>query len=194
MGATISEKGGTGGTITDINGDFTLDLAPDNAITISYVGFKPQTLKPTDGIHVTLDEQAKGLDEVVVIGYGTKKKANLIGAVSTVGAEELKDRPVTNLGQMLQGQVPNLNISFNTGTPGEAATLNIRGKTSITKLWCRHWYSSMVWKAASDRINPNDIESVSVLKTLPRPPSMVRVQASVWCLSPPKTTKTGRHT
>lgn len=163
VGATISEKGGTGGTITDINGDFTLDLAPDNAITISYVGFKPQTLKPTDGIHVTLNEQAKGLDEVVVIGYGTKKKANLIGAVSTVGAEELKDRPVTNLGQMLQGQVPNLNISFNTGTPGEAATLNIRGKTSITNSGAPLVLIDGV-EGSIDRINPNDIESVSVLK------------------------------
>lgn len=163
VGATISEKGGTGGTITDINGDFTLDLAPDNAITISYVGFKPQTLKPTDGIHVTLDEQAKGLDEVVVIGYGTKKKANLIGAVSTVGAEELKDRPITNLGQMLQGQVPNLNISFNTGTPGEAATLNIRGKTSITNSGAPLVLIDGV-EGSIDRINPNDIESVSVLK------------------------------
>lgn len=163
VGATISEKGGTGGTITDINGDFTLDLAPENAITISYVGFKPQTLKPTDGIHVTLDEQAKGLDEVVVIGYGTKKKANLIGAVSTVGAEELKDRPVTNLGQMLQGQVPNLNISFNTGTPGEAATLNIRGKTSITNSGAPLVLIDGV-EGSIDRINPNDIESVSVLK------------------------------
>ena len=163
VGATISEKGGTGGTITDINGDFTLDLAPDNAITISYVGFKPQTLKPTDGIHVTLDEQAKGVDEVVVIGYGTKKKANLIGAVSTVGAEELKDRPVTNLGQMLQGQVPNLNISFNTGTPGEAATLNIRGKTSITNSGAPLVLIDGV-EGSIDRINPNDIESVSVLK------------------------------
>ena len=163
VGATISEKGGTGGTITDINGDFTLELAPVNAITISYVGFKPQTLKPTDGIHVTLDEQAKGLDEVVVIGYGTKKKANLIGAVSTVGAEELKDRPVTNLGQMLQGQVPNLNISFNTGTPGEAATLNIRGKTSITNSGAPLVLIDGV-EGSIDRINPNDIESVSVLK------------------------------
>lgn len=163
VGATISEKGGTGGTITDINGDFTLDLAPENAITISYVGFKPQTLKPTDGIHITLDEQAKGLDEVVVIGYGTKKKANLIGAVSTVGAEELKDRPVTNLGQMLQGQVPNLNISFNTGTPGEAATLNIRGKTSITNSGAPLVLIDGV-EGSIDRINPNDIESVSVLK------------------------------
>ena len=163
VGATISEKGRTGGTITDINGDFTLELAPDNAITISYVGFKPQTLKPTDGIHVTLDEQAKGLDEVVVIGYGTKKKANLIGAVSTVGAEELKDRPVTNLGQMLQGQVPNLNISFNTGTPGEAATLNIRGKTSITNSGAPLVLIDGV-EGSIDRINPNDIESVSVLK------------------------------
>ena len=100
---------------------------------------------------------------MVVIGYGTKKKANLIGAVSTVGAEELKDRPATNLGQMLQGQVPNLNISFNTGTPGEAATLNIRGKTSITNSGAPLVLIDGV-EGSIDRINPNDIESVSVLK------------------------------
>ena len=163
VGATISEKGGTGGTITDINGDFTLELTPGNLVTVSYVGFKPQTVKPTEGMHVTLDEQTRGLDEVVVIGYGTKKKANLIGAVSTVGAEELKDRPVTNLGQMLQGQVPNLNISFGTGTPGEAATLNIRGKTSITNSGAPLVLIDGV-EGSIDRINPNDIESVSVLK------------------------------
>ena len=163
VGATISEKGGTGGTITDINGDFSIDLSSGNLITVSYVGFKPQTVKATDGLHVTLDEQTKGLDEVVVIGYGTKKKANLIGAVSTVGAEELKDRPVSNLGQMLQGQVPNLNISFGTGTPGEAATLNIRGKTSITNSGSPLVLIDGV-EGSIDRINPNDIESVSVLK------------------------------
>ena len=163
VGATISEKGGTGGTITDINGDFTLELTPGNLVTVSYVGFKPQTVKPTEGMHVTLDEQTRGLDEVVVIGYGTKKKANLIGAVSTVGAEELKDRPVTNLGQMLQGQVPNLNISFGTGTPGESATLNIRGKTSLTNSGAPLVLIDGV-EGSIDRINPNDIESVSVLK------------------------------
>lgn len=163
VGATISEKGGTGGTITDINGDFTLELTPGNLVTVSYVGFKPQTVKPTEGMHVTLDEQTRGLDEVVVIGYGTKKKANLIGAVSTVGAEELKDRPVTNLGQMLQGQVPNLNISFGTGTPGESATLNIRGKTSLTNSGAPLVLIDGV-EGSIDRINSNDIESVSVLK------------------------------
>jgi len=163
VGATISEKGGTGGAITDINGDFTLELTPGNLVTVSYVGFKPQTVKPTEGMHVTLDEQTRGLDEVVVIGYGTKKKANLIGAVSTVGAEELKDRPVTNLGQMLQGQVPNLNISFGTGTPGESATLNIRGKTSLTNSGAPLVLIDGV-EGSIDRINPNDIESVSVLK------------------------------
>ena len=163
VGATISEKGGTGGTITDINGDFSIELSSGNLLTVSYVGFKPQTVKATDGLHVTLDEQTRGLDEVVVIGYGTKKKANLIGAVSTVGAEELKDRPVSNLGQMLQGQVPNLNISFGTGTPGEAATLNIRGKTSITNSGSPLVLIDGV-EGSIDRINPNDIESISVLK------------------------------
>ena len=163
VGATISEKGGTGGTITDINGDFTLELTPGNLVTVSYVGFKPQTVKPTEGMHVTLDEQTRGLDEVVVIGYGTKKKANLIGAVSTVGAEELKDRPVGSVGQMLQGQVPNLNITFASGTPGETTTLNIRGATSIANTGAPLVLIDGV-ESSIDRVNPKDIESISVLK------------------------------
>ena len=163
VGATISEKGGTGGAITDINGDFTLELTPGNLVTVSYVGFKPQTVKPTEGMHVTLDEQTRGLDEVVVIGYGTKKKANLIGAVSTVGAEELKDRPVGSVGQMLQGQVPNLNITFASGTPGETTTLNIRGATSIANTGAPLVLIDGV-ESSIDRVNPKDIESISVLK------------------------------
>ncbi len=163
VGAAVSEKGGTAGTVTDINGDFSLELSPDNLITISYVGFKPQTVRPTDGMHVTLAEQTRGLDEVVVIGYGTKKKANLIGAVSTVGAEELKDRPVASVGQMLQGQVPNLNVTFASGTPGETTTLNIRGATSIANTGAPLVLIDGV-ESSIDRVNPKDIESISVLK------------------------------
>lgn len=163
VGATISEKGGRNGATTNINGEFSLEVNTDNLLTISYVGFTPQTLKPREGMHVTLKEEAKGLDEVVVIGYGTKKKANLIGAVSLVTSDELKDRPVSSVGQMLQGQVPNLNISFGSGMPGEATKLNIRGATSLKNTGAPLVLIDGV-EGDIDRINPNDIESISVLK------------------------------
>ena len=163
IGATISEKGGRNGTTTNVNGEFSLEVNPENMLTISYVGFAPQTVKPRDAMHITLAEESKGLDEVVVIGYGTKKKANLIGAVSTVTADELKDRPVSSAGQMLQGQVPNLNISFSSGTPGESTKMNIRGATSIVNSGSPLVLIDGV-EGDLDRVNPNDIESISVLK------------------------------
>ena len=163
IGATISEKGGRNGTTTNVNGEFSLEVNPENMLTISYVGFAPQTVKARDAMHITLAEESKGLDEVVVIGYGTKKKANLIGAVSTVTADELKDRPVSSAGQMLQGQVPNLNISFSSGTPGESTKMNIRGATSIVNSGAPLVLIDGV-EGDLDRVNPNDIESISVLK------------------------------
>ena len=163
IGATISEKGGRNGTTTNVNGEFSLEVNPENMLTISYVGFAPQTVKARDAMHITLAEESKGLDEVVVIGYGTKKKANLIGAVSTVTADELKDRPVSSAGQMLQGQVPNLNISFSSGTPGESTKMNIRGATSIVNSGSPLVLIDGV-EGDLDRVNPNDIESISVLK------------------------------
>ena len=163
IGATISEKGGRNGTTTNVNGEFSLEVNPENMLTISYVGFAPQTVKARDAMHITLAEESKGLDEVVVIGYGTKKKANLIGAVSTVTADELKDRPVSSAGQMLQGQVPNLNISFSSGTPGESTKMNIRGATSIVNSGSHLVLIDGV-EGDLDRVNPNDIESISVLK------------------------------
>ena len=163
IGATISEKGGRNGTTTNVNGEFSLEVNPENMLTISYVGFTPQTVKARDAMHITLAEESKGLDEVVVIGYGTKKKANLIGAVSTVTADELKDRPVSSAGQMLQGQVPNLNISFSSGTPGESTKMNIRGATSIVNSGAPLVLIDGV-EGDLDRVNPNDIESISVLK------------------------------
>ena len=163
IGATISEKGGRNGTTTNVNGEFSLEVNPESMLTISYVGFAPQTVKARNAMHITLAEEAKGLDEVVVIGYGTKKKANLIGAVSTVTADELKDRPVSSAGQMLQGQVPNLNISFSSGTPGESTKMNIRGATSIVNSGAPLVLIDGV-EGDLDRVNPNDIESISVLK------------------------------
>ncbi|VFB13157.1 Outer membrane receptor proteins, mostly Fe transport [Bacteroides heparinolyticus] len=163
IGASVFEKGTQNGTVTDIDGRFLLNISDNNLLTISYIGFMQQEVRPSNNIVITLKEDTQMLEEVVVVGYGTKKKANLIGAVSTITADKLKDRPISSIGQALQGQVPNLNISFASGTPGEVTRLNIRGATSIINSGSPLILIDGV-EGSMDRLNPNDIESISVLK------------------------------
>lgn len=164
IGASVKAKGTNLGTVTDVDGNFSMDVPVGADLEISYVGFRTQTVKsPGKQVSVNLMEDTEALDEVVVIGYGAKKKANLIGAVSTVTANEIKDRPVSSVGQMLQGQVPNLNITFASGTPGESTKLNIRGATSIVNSGAPLVLIDGV-EGNIDLVNPNDIESISVLK------------------------------
>nr|WP_315346041.1 TonB-dependent receptor [Hoylesella enoeca] len=165
VGASVYEKGTKNGTLTDVDGRFSLRVRDNSMVQISYIGFQQQDIR-TNGnrsLNIVLTEDNNALDEVVVVGYGSRKKANLIGAVSAVTAEQLKDRPVSNVGQMLQGQVPNLNITFASGTPGEATRMNIRGATSIVNSGAPLVLIDGV-EGSIDRLNPNDIESISVLK------------------------------
>lgn len=165
IGASVTEKGTANGTVTDIDGRFSLSVTDKAILRVSYIGYRPQETKATPGkaMTIVLQEDAKALEEIVVVGYGTQKKANLIGAVSAISSDELKDRPLSNVGQALQGQVPNLNITFASGTPGEATRLNIRGATSIVNQGAPLVLIDGV-EGSIDRLNPNDIESISVLK------------------------------
>lgn len=164
IGAAIMEKGTTKGTVTDMDGKFKLDAYPDATLIISYLGYKTQeiAIENRTNINVLMEENAKLLDEIVVVGYGTQKKVNLTGAITQITAEEMKDRPVTKMSQALQGIVPNLNIVFGSGQPGTSGRLNIRGTTSI------NGGSPLVLidgvPGNIDRINVNDVESISVLK------------------------------
>ncbi len=166
VGATVTAIGSNVRAITDVDGRYEMDV-PRNvkSLEISYIGFVTQNVAigNSGNTNISLQEDAQGLNEVVVVGYGTQKKANLIGAVSTVTANDLKDRPVNNLGQMLQGQVPNLNITYSSGTPGESTKLNIRGATSIVNSGTPLVLVDGV-ESSIDRINPNDVESISILK------------------------------
>ena len=163
IGASVLVKGTTNGVITDIDGNFQLrNVKPGDIIQISYVGFTTQEIK-WDGkpLNVILREDTEILDEVVVVGYATVKKANLTGAVSAVDEEVLESRPIVNLGQGLQGTIPNLNITTS-GQPGQGTTFNVRGETSI------NGGSPLVLvdgvEMDPDLINPQDVASVSVLK------------------------------
>ena len=165
IGASVVEKGTTNGVITDFDGNFALSVSPKATIIISYVGYATQEV-PVNGktnIRVTLKEDTEMLDEVVVVGYGTQKKANLSGAVAAVDGKVLQDRPITNIGQGLQGVVPNLNITMNNGgAPGATSSFNIRGNTSL------NGGSPLVLvdnvQMDANLVNPDDIESISVLK------------------------------
>lgn len=166
IGATIIVKNNPSqGTVTDINGYFVLSNLQENTVLqITYVGMKPleiNTIEKTT-IDIVMEADTELLDEVVVVGYGTQRKINLTGAVSQVSSEVLENRPITNLGQGLQGMIPNLNITQTTGTTGSGATFNIRGFTSITGGGPLILVDGVPMDA--NLINPNDIESVSVLK------------------------------
>lgn len=163
IGATVMQKGTTNGTITDMDGKFSLDgVKKGDVIQITYIGYIMQEITYTGKpIQVKLVEDSKKLDEVVVVGYATVKKANLIGAVSAVDSKVLEDRPIINLGQGLQGTIPNLNITTS-GQPGKGSTYNVRGETSI------NGGSPLVLvdgvEMDPNLINPQDVASVSVLK------------------------------
>ena len=163
IGASVVVKGTTNGTITGLDGDFSLSgVKKGDIIQISFVGYKTQEIVWNGQvIEVILKDDTETLDEVVVVGYATVKKANLTGAVSAVDDKVLADRPIVNLGQGLQGTIPNLNITTS-GQPGAGSTFNVRGETSI------NGGSPLVLvdgvQMDPNLINPQDVASVSVLK------------------------------
>lgn len=163
IGASVMVKGTSAGTITDMDGRFSLDgVKKGDVLQISFVGYITQEVT-YDGkpINVKLVEDSKTLDEVVVVGYATVKKANLTGAVSAVDSKVLEDRPIVNLGQGLQGAIPNLNVTTS-GRPGDSSTFNIRGTSALGGS------SPLVLvdgvEMDPNLINPQDVKSVSVLK------------------------------
>ena len=165
-GASVLVKGTTNGGITDVNGTVTLGNVPGNAtLVVSFVGYETVEV-PVAGkntVRVTLKDDSTLLNETAVAGYGTQKKANLTGAVDQVGEEVFEARPNANLAQMLQGRVANLNLKFTDGRPNSSPSFNIRGKTSIGQGGSALVLIDGVEGNAS-LLNPNDIESVSVLK------------------------------
>lgn len=166
-GANVSVKGTTNGTITDVDGNFNLENISDNdIIVISYIGYTSQEIKAGKQISlkIILKEDTQAIDEVVVVGFGTQKKVNLTGSIGTIKTDEvLKARPVTNVQELMASSVPGLVVSKGSGAAGSGASINIRGTSTIG--------SSSGALILIDGIpgniytlNPNDIESISVLK------------------------------
>ncbi|MGO1721952.1 MAG: TonB-dependent receptor plug domain-containing protein, partial [Sphingobacterium sp.] len=162
---SVKEKEATPSTMTDQNGDYTLQIStPDAIIEFSSIGYQKQEIALDDQtvLNITMKPMLTEVDEVVVVGYGEQKKVNLTGAVSQISGEEFEDRPVTQLTQALQGAVPNLNVVFGSGQPGTSGSVNVRGNTSINGGGPLILIDGIL--GTLDRVNVNDVESVTVLK------------------------------
>lgn len=167
IGANVVIKGTTNGTITDLDGKFVLQNVPDNAVLqISYIGYLEQEL-PVSGkssVQVTMKEDTQKLDEVVVVGYGVQKKANLTGSVATVKYDQtLENRPITDPSQALSGKVTGVWVSQNSGAPGsDGATIRVRGYGTLNNTEPLVLIDGIEGKMAE--LAPNDIASITVLK------------------------------
>ena len=163
-GATVAVKGEGRGTMTDFEGDYSIEVSEDDVLIFSYVGFETKEVAVGDQseIDVVLTE-GTSLEEVVVVGYGKQKKVNLTGAVDQIDGEEIQNVSVPNVSRALQGRVPGLNIDFNSGRPDSSPTYNIRGLTSIGAGGSALILIDGV-EGDPSTLNPQDIESVSVLK------------------------------
>lgn len=166
IGANVLIKGKNTGVITDINGYFSIDAKDGDILVITYIGYLPNEIcvKGNTPLAIKMSEDTQMLSEVVVVGYGTQKKANLTGSVASVKMDDaLGDRPIASTAQALQGTAPGLQIITNTGRPGQSSDLNIRGYTSINGGGPLVLVDNAEVESIDD-INPKDIESVSVLK------------------------------
>jgi len=166
-GVTVIVEGTTNGVATDFDGNYSIRAEEGQNLAFSYIGFltRTVTVETSSTIDIILQEDVQGLDEVVVVGFGTEKKVNLSGAVSTVSVKDLDTRPLNNVTQGLQGISPGLNIDFNSGEPGANPVVNIRGFTSINgadPLIIIDGVPSDI--SLLNLIAPEDIENISVLK------------------------------
>ena len=165
IGASVLEKGTTNGVITDIDGNFTLSVSPKATIIISYVGYAPQeiALNGRKELKVVLKEDTELLDEVVVIGYGTQKKSDVSGSVSSVSGDKLNNIPTANAETALQGMAPGLIVNFGSGAAGSTPSLQVRG---VTTYGTDNSPLVIIDGVPGDMsfLNPEDIKSMSVLK------------------------------
>ena len=163
IGATVMEKGTSNGTITDFDGNFTIKVNEGTILVISYIGYQTQEVAAHQGMKVTLKDDAEVLQEVVVTGYTTQRKADLTGAISTVSVDEMAKQNENNPMKALQGRVPGMNITAD-GNPSGAATVRIRGVGTLNDNDPLYIIDGVPTKAGMHELNGNDIESIQVLK------------------------------
>ena len=165
-GATIRVKGTSLGTITDISGEFSLQVpSSESVLVISFIGFIDQEIRVgnQESIEVTLKQDVKALEEVIVVGYGTQRKKDLSSSIEVVNVDQLKSNPQLSLNESLQGLTPGVTVTGSGGAPGRNPKINIRGIASINNVQPLYVVDG-VPLASADNLNPNDIESIQVLK------------------------------
>lgn len=165
IGANIRIKGTTTGTITDIDGNFSIEAEPQSVIEVSYIGYLTQetVINNQKSIRFLLKEDTKTLDEVVVIGYGVQKKADLTGSVANINTEKLNTQSNANIGQALQGKIAGVDIVSQGGAPGSGTRIIVRGIGTLNNASPLYIVDGMYMNSI-DHINPNDIASIDVLK------------------------------
>jgi len=165
-GVNVMVKGTTRGTVTDVNGRYSLQAAPQDVLVFSFVGFQQTEIKvgTLAEINITLKTEAKVLDEIVVIGYGSKKRSDMLGSVSTVKTDKMIARPSTDLQGMLKGQVAGLVVSVGTARPGGSSNVLLRGTNSLKGGTGPLYVVDGFPVSSINEINVDDIESISVLK------------------------------
>lgn len=167
IGVNVTVKGTTNGTVTDLDGKFTIQNVPNNAtLVVSYIGYLTQNVSFTGqkNINIIMKEDNKTLDEVVVIGYGTVKRRDLTGSVASVSGEKLAANPVANVAQALQGQLPGVSVISQDGRPGAAMSIRVRGGGSITQSNDPLFIVDGVQVSNINDIPADNIESIDVLK------------------------------
>src|SRR5690606_26568632 len=162
---TITVDGTSTGTITDLDGNYSIVVPEYGVLVFSYIGYEARRVSVDNRtqIDVTLQTDMSSLEEVVVVGYGTQRRGNLTGAVEQFSSEVFENRPMTNINQGLQGVMPNVNIRMMDGNPSGAPAINIRGTTSIGAGGNALVLIDNV-EGDPSMLNPNDIESITVLK------------------------------
>ena len=164
-GTAILVKGTSKGTSTDIDGNFSLEVAEDAVLVVSFLGFVTQEIEVGNqtGFEIILLEDTAQLDEVIVVGFGTQKKSHLTAAVEQIGSELIENRPINRLSEALQGAVAGLYVTPVNGGPAQESNFNIRGFTGFGQLGSPLVLVDGIERTMSD-VNPSDVESVTVLK------------------------------
>jgi TonB-linked SusC/RagA family outer membrane protein len=163
-GVTVTIKGTSGGTITNIDGNYELQASPTDVLIFSFMGYLTEEISvgETNQISITLTEDIIGLDEVVVTGYGVQRKSDVTGSISSISSDKITEIPVAGIDQALQGRAAGVNVINNSGRPGESASIQIRGISSINGMEPLIIVDGV--EGSLDGINPGDIASIEVLK------------------------------
>ncbi|MDR1632649.1 MAG: TonB-dependent receptor plug domain-containing protein, partial [Dysgonamonadaceae bacterium] len=165
IGVSVVEKGTANGITTDVNGAYALTVRSGATIVFSYIGYVPQERRAIEGIlNITMEEDTKALEEVVVVGYGVQKKSSVTGAISQVKAEDIRNRTITRPEQALQGKTAGVQIVQGSAAPGASPDVRIRGLSSNYGSTPLYVVDGRIATNGIGGIDPNDIESMEVLK------------------------------